>query len=63
MTYPLNDIDNYDGSGYALAAISDNRVAALAYIRDICAGLTQPKPCKPLRLKAYTLKHWQIYGL
>lgn len=39
MTYPLNHIDNYDGSGYALAAISDNRVAALAYIRDIDESL------------------------
>lgn len=39
MTCPLNDIDNYDGSGYALAAISDGQVVALAYIRDIDASL------------------------
>ena len=39
MNYPLNDIDNYDGSGYALAAISDTQVVALAYIRDIDESL------------------------
>lgn len=38
-TYSLEAVENYDGSGYALAAISDNRVVELAYIRDIDESL------------------------
>lgn len=33
--YPLSDIENYQGSGYALAAVSNGKIVALAYIRDI----------------------------
>lgn len=33
--YPLEAVENYGGSGYALAAISGGKVMALAYIRDI----------------------------